>query len=483
MQLLIVHAEAEIGEGLSAMIREYSAHTADYAASEELALDWATRGYDLFLLQLEGAQLDGLALADSLGAIAPAAQIFFLPGYTLAEQRLEVAQTKIFPEPIDGERLLQAIERAAKSTNAPNAFHPVDLLQMFCLSGKSGAVRLTAAGNLGVVFLRNGELRHAVTAQAFGLPAIYEMTQQGPATFSYDPNASPAEQTIDIGWDAALIEVVMREHEEQALEPGATAPQVEASLLPPEPDLTDQEFGTYRVGRKLTESFWDKVYEAEQTSIGRQVALHVLRSSLRQIPERAQEFLDTASANANVRHPAILPVYEAGEFQGTYFYAREFVVGRTLYEIRASGLTISTLVALRLIRAIADSLTHLDDHHILHAPLRPSRIFITPNDEAKLADVAVANPALAQLSPSQREIQMVGWMLAPMTRSSETPGSGRVLKLIEQMQSAGPDAITQWPALGQEAKKIETLLAPPPALAAEPAPGLLERVKFWGKRG
>jgi len=484
MQLLIVHAEAEIGEGLSAMIREYSAHTADYAATEETALDWAARGYDLLLLQLESAQIDGLALADSLGAISPAAQIFFLPGYALAEQRLEIAQTKIFPEPIDGERLLQAIERVAKLTDAPNAFNPVDLLQMFCLSGKSGAVRLTAGEELGVVFLRNGELRHAVTAQAFGLPAIYEMTQWGPSTFSYDANASPAEQTIDIGWDAALIEVVMREHEEQALEPGASSsPEVEASLLPPEPDLTGQEFGTYRVGRKLTESFWDKVYEAEQTSIGRQVALHVLRSSLRQIPERAQEFLDTASANANVRHPAILPVYEAGEFQGTYFYAREFVVGRTLYEIKASGLTISTLVALRLIRAIADSLTHLDDHRILHAPLRPSRIFITPNDEAKLADVAVANPALAQLSPAQREIQMVGWMLAPMIRASETPGGGRVLKLIEQMQSAGADAITQWPPLAQEAKKIEALLAPPPALAAEPKVGLIEKVKFWGKRG
>ena len=66
------------------------------------------------------------------------------------------------------------------------------------------------------------------------------------------------------------------------------------------------------MGRKLTESFWDKVYEAEQTSIGRPVALHVLRNSLRAIPERAQEFLDTASANANIRHPAILDVQVVG---------------------------------------------------------------------------------------------------------------------------------------------------------------------------
>ena len=264
---------------------------------------------------------------------------------------------------------------------------------MCCLSGKSGGVQLVVGADAGVVYLRNGELRHAETQHARGLEAIYEMLRWGRAEFAYDANAGPAEQSIDIGWDAALIEVVMREREEQALRPGGSEPEISAAMLPPEPDLTGQEFGTYVVGPKLTESFWDKVYQAEQTSIGRPVVLHVLRSSLRETPERAQEFLDTASANANIRHPAILPVYEAGEYEGTYFYAREFVVGRTLYEIKARGHTIPETTALRVVRAIAEALAHLDAHGIMHAPLRLSRIFITPNDECRLADVAVASPA------------------------------------------------------------------------------------------
>ncbi|MEP6975425.1 MAG: protein kinase, partial [Spartobacteria bacterium] len=248
----------------------------------------------------------------------------------------------------------------------------------------------------------------------------------------------------------------------------------------PEPDLTGQTFGTYRVGRKLTESFWDKVYEAEQTSIGRSVVLHVLRSSLRESPERAQEFLDTASANANIRHPAILPVYEAGEYEGTYFYAREFVVGRTLYEIKASGLTITEATALHIVRAIADALAHLDAHGIMHAPLRLSRIFLTPNDEAKLADLAVASPAMAQLAPAQSEIQMVGRLLIPMTKATAVPGSGRVLTLIHQMQTSGDAAITDWQALAEEAKKLAHIVAPP-VLASPRKTGVLE--KLWGKRG
>ncbi|MBA3608658.1 MAG: protein kinase, partial [Chthoniobacterales bacterium] len=321
------------------------------------------------------------------------------------------------------------------------------------------------------------------TQHARGLEAIYEMLRWGHAEFAYDAHAGPAEQSIDIGWDAALIEVVMREREEQALRPGAAGSEISAAMLPPEPDLTGQEFGTYVVGPKLTESFWDKVYQAEQTSIGRPVVLHVLRSSLRESAERAQEFLDTASANANIRHPAILPVYEAGEYEGTYFYAREFVIGRTLYEIKARGHTIPETTALRVVRAIAEALAHLDDHGIMHAPLRLSRIFITPNDESRLADVAVSSPGMAQLAPAQIEIQMIGRILIPMTKAAAIPGSGRVLTLIHRMQTSGENAIVTWSDLAQEAKKLAPIVGPPPVLLSPKKTGVLDKVKLWGKRG
>ena len=486
MQLLIVHSDAEMGETLRKMVHDYSAHAADFVQSAEAAQAWAEQqpSCDLLLTQLDATGHDGLTLSRSLGERFSRLNTFFFPAYSSSEQRLEVANAKIFPEPIDGERLLQAIDQVAETGGTPGSFHVVELLQMCCLSGRSGALQLVAGPDRGDVFLRNGELRHAETARSRGLEAIYEMARWGWASFSYDANASPAEQTIDIGWDAALIEVVMRGREEQALQAGpASELAVSPALLPPEPDLTGQDFGTYRVGRKLTESFWDKVYEADQTSIGRPVALHVLRNSLRAIPQRAQEFLDSASANANIRHPAILPVYEAGEYNGTYFYAREFVIGRTVYEIKASGLTITELLALRIVRAIAEALAHLEDHQIMHAPLRLSRIFVTPNDEAKLADVAVANAAMAQLSPAQTEIQMIGRLLIPMTKATAIPGSGRVLKLIHQMQTSGEEAIGTWAALAQETKKLEMIMAPPPPLVSPKRPGMLGKVKLWGKRG
>ncbi|MEO7724641.1 MAG: DUF4388 domain-containing protein [Chthoniobacterales bacterium] len=485
MHLLIVHREAEIGLALQTMIQEYTSHRADCVTTDGPALEWAAQAgsCDLLVTQLESEGVDGLTMAGSLGERFPGLHTFFLPSYPLAAQRLEIANTKIFPEPIGGELLLQAIERTDAGRGGPDLFQIIDLLQMCCLSGKSGGVQLVVGSDAGVVYLRNGELRHAETQQARGLEAIYEMLRWGDAEFAYDANANPAEQSIEIGWDAALIEVVMREREEQALRPGVAGSEISAALLPPEPDLTGQQFGTYAVGRKLTESFWDKVYEAEQTSIGRAVALHVLRNSLREHPERAQEFLDTASANANIRHPAILPVYEAGEYEGTYFYAREFVVGRTIYEIKARGHTIPETTALRVVRAVAEALAHLDDHGIVHAPLRLSRIFLTPNDECRLADVAVASGGLSQLAPAQSEIQMIGRVLIPMTKATAIPGSGRVLTLIHQMQTSGEKAITTWGELAQEAKKLASIIGPPPPLLSPKKTGVLDKVKLWGKRG
>ena len=234
MQLLIVHHEAEIGLALLGMVREYTAHTGDFVAMGEAALAWADQHTecDLLITELEGEGVDGLTLTGSLGEKFPRLHTFFLPAYPLSAQRLDVANTKIFPGPIDGERLLQAIERTAGCLGTPDLFHVVDLLQMCCLSGKSGGVQLVAGTEAGVVYLRNGELRDAEIARARGLEALYEMLRWGYAEFTYEASGSPAEQTIDIGWDAALIEVVMREREEPECFRGNPAPRPSRKFQP-----------------------------------------------------------------------------------------------------------------------------------------------------------------------------------------------------------------------------------------------------------
>jgi len=131
MQLLIVHRDPEMGEALVQMIRNYTRHHAQLVESDKVAIDWARRHQrcELLLVQLEAAGIDGLALGSSLSEIFPALQVLFFPNYNAADRRLEVAPTKVFPEPIEGDDLLGAIERAE------NIFTKVLGPERFCESG------------------------------------------------------------------------------------------------------------------------------------------------------------------------------------------------------------------------------------------------------------------------------------------------------------------------------------------------------------
>src|SRR4051812_39803228 len=115
MQLLIVHDDAEIREQLGGMVMDYTEHACDRVESNVAAQEWAKKHArcDLLLAQVEGVGVDGLSLGGPLSEIFPGLQVLFLPGYPASEQRLEIGRTKVFPEPIDGERLLEAIELAA----------------------------------------------------------------------------------------------------------------------------------------------------------------------------------------------------------------------------------------------------------------------------------------------------------------------------------------------------------------------------------
>jgi DNA-binding NtrC family response regulator len=107
MQLLIVHDDAEVGEQLMSMLKEYTAYRCDLVESDAAAHRWAAE-HDrcgLLLAQLKGTGVDGLMLGGSLSEIFPGLQTFFLPAYPAGEQQLEIADPKIFPEPIDGSEL------------------------------------------------------------------------------------------------------------------------------------------------------------------------------------------------------------------------------------------------------------------------------------------------------------------------------------------------------------------------------------------
>ena len=218
MQILIVHDDAEVGEQLASMVRDYTAHPCELVESDAAALRWARQHArcGLLLAQLEGSAFDGLTLGGSLGEMFSGLQTLFFPAYPAAEQRIEIAKSKMFPEPIDGERLLQAIESAAEAgSGAPDLFHVLDVLQMCCLSGRSGAVQIVKQTKSGIVYLRDGKIVHAESTTTNGPEALREIAAWDEVEFAYDSSIGAPSETISMPWDEALADAVVRQKEEK----------------------------------------------------------------------------------------------------------------------------------------------------------------------------------------------------------------------------------------------------------------------------
>jgi CheY-like chemotaxis protein len=238
MQLLIVHDDAEVGEQLMNMLQDYTPHQCALVESEAAALRWASEHArcGLLLAQLEGPAVDGLALGGALSEIFPGLQTLFFPAYPASEQRLEIANTKVFPEPIDGERLLAAVETAAAGgPDAPDLFHTLDVLQMCCLGGQSGAVQIVKGASSGVVYLRDGKIVHAESATARGTEALFKTVSWDLVEFAYDGSVR-APETISMPWDEALLEAAIHQKEDKSPKDGAPASKSpEASDFAPPP--------------------------------------------------------------------------------------------------------------------------------------------------------------------------------------------------------------------------------------------------------
>ena len=213
MQLLIVHSDAELGKELMQMVKDYTAHDCDLVANGAKASAWAQHHQqcDFLLTQLDGKGIDGFVLGGTFSEIFSKLQTGFFPGYSASEQRLEVSDTKIFPEPIDGERMLKAIGQAADGrAEGRDLFHPVDLLQMCCLSRKSGAIQMVAPEKIGIVYLRDGAILQAETGNAKAREALDEIVGWNAVEFAYDSSVTIPVRAINRSWHEIMIEAVLR---------------------------------------------------------------------------------------------------------------------------------------------------------------------------------------------------------------------------------------------------------------------------------
>jgi serine/threonine protein kinase/Tol biopolymer transport system component len=173
----------------------------------------------------------------------------------------------------------------------------------------------------------------------------------------------------------------------------------------------------YKVLAKIGSGGMGEVYEAEDTRLGRRVALKFIPENRFNRPEALERFQREARAASALNHPHICTVYDIGEFKGRPFLSMERLYGQTLGD-HIGGKPMRMDEVLRLSIQMTDALEAAHRKGVVHRDIKPANVFITDRSDAKILDFG-----LAKLDPLADPDEAETTALSPETDSGIVLGT------------------------------------------------------------
>jgi serine/threonine-protein kinase len=156
--------------------------------------------------------------------------------------------------------------------------------------------------------------------------------------------------------------------------------------------------GRYRVLNRIGSGGMADVWCADDTQLGRKVALKLLHARFAEDDEFVERFRREASAAAGLQHPNVVGVFDRGEWDGTYYIAMEFLSGRSLKQLVRDHGALEPALAVSIVSQILKAARFAHRRGIVHRDLKPHNVIVDDEGRAKVTDFGIARAGASDMT-------------------------------------------------------------------------------------
>ena len=191
--------------------------------------------------------------------------------------------------------------------------------------------------------------------------------------------------------------------------------------------------GRYRMLHKIGSGGMADVYCAEDTHLGRRIAMKLLHRRFAQDTEFVERFRREASSAAGLQHPNVVGVYDRGEFEDTYYIAMEYCEGRSLKDVIRAEAPLDVRRAIGITKQILLAARFAHRRNVIHRDLKPHNVLLDAEDGVKVTDFGIARAGASDITQAGAIMGTAQYLSpeqaqgSPVTEASDVYSIGVVL--------------------------------------------------------